>query len=33
MEVTDTQWVNPCRTYEITLDDGTYRLAEFNFKR
>jgi predicted extracellular nuclease len=30
---TEKAWANQCRTFEITFDDGTYRQAEFRFKR
>ena len=28
-----TGWVNQCRTFELTLDDGTYRTANFHFRK
>ena len=26
-------WANQCRTFELTLDDGTYRTADFHFRK
>jgi uncharacterized protein len=26
-------WANTCRTFEITFDDGTYRRADFSFRK
>jgi hypothetical protein len=31
VSTTNKLWTNPCRTFEITFDDGTYRRAEFGF--
>ena len=30
---TDKSWANQCRTFELTLDDGAYRTADFHFRK
>lgn len=30
---TDKAWANECRTFSLTLDDGTYRSADFRFRK
>jgi hypothetical protein len=30
---TDKGWANTCRTFTLTLDDGTYRKADFHFRK